>query len=78
MNEESSTVEVQAKPYTTEVTRVFNKRFAPEGSIFLVIKCRIKNMLYTSSQLVPFGIEDSHNEVFEMLWSKLDAKYNLS
>jgi hypothetical protein len=68
----------ETKPYTTEVTRVHNKRFAPEGKIFLVIKCRIKNMIYSSAQLVPFGNEDHHAEIFDMMWSNLSAKYNLS
>ena len=71
-------LEQDEKPYTTEVTRVHNKRFAPEGSIFLVIRHRVKNAVYTNYHLVPFGMEEKHNEVFEMLWTKMATKYNLS
>ena len=64
--------------YTTEETRVHNKRMAPTGHIFLVVKSSGKGFKCSNHMSVPFGLTaEQKQEVHEMLYAQLQTKYGV-
>ncbi|WP_285011254.1 hypothetical protein [Pedobacter faecalis] len=62
--------------YTTEETRVHNKRIAKTGHIFLVVKANGKGFKCSNHIQVPLGLtEDQKNDVYEALYAQLQTRY---
>lgn len=71
-------VEEVVKKYTTEETRVHNKRIAPSGRIFLVVKASGKGAKYSNCMPVPFGLtEEQKDQVYKVMYGQLVAKYGI-
>lgn len=69
-------------PYSTEITRLHNKSFAPKGGVYLVIRYTdSKNrMKYQSALLVRTDIAFNNalkQAATSAMWQKLKSKYDL-